>query len=111
MSLRPLHSFNRLEEQFIEQPSHVYNIILAAIFTIAYLFSLLVGHPPSERGAHRGAGGGAEGERSDHSREGSGARPGGAGAHAVGETGTVFLTACYCVARVKKKNILTLPSQ
>lgn len=53
---------------------------------------LLAGHAPSEGGAHRGAGRGAEGERSDHSGEGGGARPGGAGSHAVRETSTVSLS-------------------
>lgn len=55
----------------------------------SFVVFLFVGHTPSERGAHRGAGGGAEGERPDHGREGGGAGPGGAGAHPVGEAGTV----------------------
>lgn len=55
----------------------------------SFVVFLFVGHTPSERGAHRGAGGGAEGERPDHGREGGGAGPGGARAHPVGEAGTV----------------------
>lgn len=77
-----------------------------ALFT-SHAFSS-VGHPPPEGGAHRGAGGGAEGKRSDHGGEGGGARPGGAGTHSVRETGTVSLLAANthaaCLRRVFTPN-------
>lgn len=60
---------------------------------------LIVGYPPPERRAHRRAGGGAEGKRSDYSRERSGARPGGTGAHTVGKTGTFFLVLVPCMLK------------
>lgn len=60
---------------------------------------LVVGYPPPERRAHRRAGGGAEGKRSDYSRERSGARPGGAGARTVGKTGTVLLVLVPCTLK------------
>lgn len=59
--------------------------------------SLIVGYPPPERGAHRRAGGGTEGKRSDYSGERSGARPGGTGTRTVGKTGTVFLVLVHCM--------------
>lgn len=67
---------------------------------------LSAGLSPSEGGAHRRAGGGAEGKRSDHRRAGGGARPGGAGTHTGRETGTLSPagankhtnTSRYCVS-------------
>lgn len=93
---------------------HVWDKIICSNFWdpfFIYWYSFLpyvcfVGLSPSEGGAHWGAGGSAERKRSDHSREGGGARPGGAGTHTGREASTVSLSCSRTHARTHAWNCM-----